>query len=208
MDLAVRYINLFSTIPGFIFALIYWKKLVLKVPDILKKLVVLNFIGEWVSLLTVKYWGHNLWFFATYAVFECYLMVQLFMAFNGDKYKNWLNLLAFVLAGQLFVFIALNPNEYPAISRLLQHVFITLLLTIHLAKILRGSKMNRLFNVFLVLAFLGYYVNLVFHGFGFYLFVVKYSKYFSLYECTLNIWMNLFLLYSLYNYLKQYANQH
>ncbi len=208
MDLAFRYINIFSTVPGFIFALIHWKKLVLKVPSVLKKLVLLNFVGECVSIFTVTFIGHNLWFFATYTVCESYLMVQLFMAFNGYKYEKWLTALAFIIGGQLFVFIALDPSQYPTISRVIQHVFITSLFTVHLVKILRGTSTYRLFNVALVLAFLGYYINMVFHSIGFHLFINGYGKFFSLYEYTINIWMNLFLLYSLYNYIKQYANQH
>jgi hypothetical protein len=177
-------------------------------PVALKWLVLLRFLGEMTGLISFNLLPNNLPIFVAYAALESLIMANLFIAFNGRKYSTLLYIVAIFVGLQLLSQLWLYPNVYPTMAHLIQLIFITTLLVVHIGKIFFVNHIIKSYEVLAVIGlFLFYLVSLI-NVYGFYLFSQPYIKALYASHYVFSTGVNVLLLLALFYYYHYYANQH
>lgn len=208
MDAITRYIAIFSTVPSFAYVVYRWNRFRLAGPVALKWVVVLRFGGEMVGLLSLNLMPNNLPVFGVYALLECLVMVNLFLAFNGQIYRKVLYLLAATIGLYLLFQLAIKPTVYPTIARLIQAVFITVLLAVHLVRAAIVTLMIRTYEFLALVGLFFFYFTSILNVYGFHLLPQSFIKVIYIQHYLFSAGANLFLLFALYHYYQYYAQQH
>ncbi len=208
MNWVVIYITLFSTAPGFVYVLYRWKYFKLAGPVALKWVVVLRFGGEMASLLSFKLLPNNLPVFGVYALLECLLMVNLFVAFNCRAYRKVLYITAVSIGLYLLLQLAVKPTIYPSIAHLIQLTFISTLLGLYIVRSVFIIKLVRLHEVFAFAGLFLFYFTSILNVYGFHQYTHPYIKLIYNQHYVFSVAANLLLLFALYHYYTYYAQQH
>ncbi|TAE89017.1 MAG: hypothetical protein EAY81_02540 [Bacteroidetes bacterium] len=208
MDAIVRYIAIYSTVPSFVYAAYRWPYFKLAAPDALKWVVVLRFVGEMVGLLSLNLLPNNLPVFGVYALVECLVMVNLFVAFNGQTYRKLLFIVAASIGLYLLFQLAIKPTVYPTTARLIQVVFIAALLGWHIVRSVFVAKRLHLHEVFALVGLFLFYFTSILNVYGFHQYTQPFIKVIYIQHYVFSAGANLLLLFALYHYYQYYAQQH